>query len=264
MKIELNKYDLVVVNSSGGKDSICALHMIVGMAKHQNYPLNKIIVSHQDLGEAEWSGTIDLVKKQAAKYGLFVEVEKRIDKNGHEESLLEYVERRGKWPSRNQRYCTSDYKRAPGDKVIRRLANKINAKEVLSVFGFRKEESPHRAKKKRLSIIKRLTTKSRNVYECNPILHWTTDRVWNCIKNNNIPYHFAYNLGMPRLSCCFCIFSPFDALVVSGEANPELLDKYIAVEKKIGHTFKDGFSISEIKTAIENKYEPKNIANWVM
>ncbi|WP_422105554.1 phosphoadenosine phosphosulfate reductase family protein [Winogradskyella sp.] len=264
MKIDLNKYDLVVVNSSGGKDSVCALYMIVSMAKHQKFPLSRIKVSHQDLGDMEWKGTKELVKKQAAMFGLFVEIEKRIDKNGYAEDLLEYVERRGMWPSRNQRYCTSDFKRAPGDKVIRRLSNKIDAKRVLSVFGFRKEESPQRAKKKRLSLIKRLTTNTREVYECNPILHWTTDRVWSCINNHSLPYHDAYAKGMPRLSCIFCIFSPFDALVVAGKENPELLDRYVEVEKKIGHTFRNEFSISEVKQAIENNYKPKRIANWVM
>jgi 3'-phosphoadenosine 5'-phosphosulfate sulfotransferase (PAPS reductase)/FAD synthetase len=264
VNIDLRKYDLIVVNSSGGKDSVCALHEIVMEAENQNFPKSKIIVSHQDLGEMEWTGTKELVVKQAAKYGLFVEVEKRVDQNGYEENLLEYVERRKKWPSRNQRYCTSDFKRAPGDKVIRRISNKIKAKEVLSVFGFRKEESPQRAKKKRISLIQRLTIQTRKVYEFNPILNWTTKEVWDCIKSNDIPYHFAYDLGMPRLSCCFCIFSPFDALVTAGIANPELLDRYVEVENKIGHTFRDGFAIAKVKEAIENNYKPKSIANWVM
>ena len=69
---------------------------------------------------------------------------------------------------------------------------------------------------------------------------------------------------MPRLSCCFCIFSPFDALVCAGYANPELLDRYVEVEEKIGHTFKNGFAIKEVKEAIKKGYKPKNISDWVM
>jgi len=69
---------------------------------------------------------------------------------------------------------------------------------------------------------------------------------------------------MPRLSCCFCIFSPFDALVVAGKANPELLDRYIETERKIGHTFRSGLKIESVKIAIENNYQPKIISDWVM
>jgi hypothetical protein len=73
-----------------------------------------------------------------------------------------------------------------------------------------------------------------------------------------------HDQGMPRLSCVFCIFSPLDALVVAGTANPDLLDKYIEVEKKIGHSFRQNFSIAEVKTKIEQGYAPKKISNWIM
>lgn len=51
---------------------------------------------------------------------------------------------------------------------------------------------------------------------------------------------------------------------VAGKANPELLDRYIEVEKKINHTFRDGFAIKSVREAIDNNYEPKNISDWVM
>jgi hypothetical protein len=43
---------------------------------------------------------------------------------------------------------------------------------------------------------------------------------------------------MPRLSCCFCIFSPRSALLLAAKHNPELLAQYVAVEKQIGHRFR--------------------------
>ena len=43
---------------------------------------------------------------------------------------------------------------------------------------------------------------------------------------------------MPRLSCCFCIYAPPEALLLSGYHNRALLDEYVRVEAAIGHAFK--------------------------
>src|SRR5690606_2383428 len=97
--MNLNDYDLIILNSSGGKDSLVELYEVTRLAKEQRYPLDRIVVSHQDLGEMEWQGTRELVKEQADFFGLKTYYSKRRNKNGYEETLLEYVERRGKWPS---------------------------------------------------------------------------------------------------------------------------------------------------------------------
>lgn len=263
-EIDLHKYDLIIINSSAGKDSLCAIWEVCRIANEQDFSFDKIVVSHQDLGEMEWKGTKELVEKQGDFFGLKTYYSKRRNKNGYEENLLEYVERRGKWPSNKQRYCTSDFKRGPGGRVVTALTKELKKCKVLYVFGFRKDESPSRAKKEVLKINKQLTTKNRTIHDWLPIHNWNTQKVWSIIKENNLPYHSAYDLGMPRLSCCFCIFSPFDALVVAGNANPKLLEKYIEVEKKIGHTFRDKFSIESVKEAINNNYLPNNLKDWIM
>lgn len=259
--INLHEFDWVVINSSAGKDSLCAIWQIVQMAKEQSYPQDRIIVSHQDLGRMEWQGTRDLAQEQADHFGLRMEVSKRRDKSGYEETLLEYVLRRRRWPSNTQRYCTSDFKRGPGARVVTSLCK---SGAVLYVFGFRKDESPARAKKLAWEVNKQLTTKSRTVINYLPIHDWSTKEVWECIKSNGLPYHQAYNLGMPRLSCVFCIFSPFEALVVAGKANPELLNEYVAVEDEIGHTFTTKFSLRQVKEFIESGAEIGEIKDWIM
>lgn len=233
-------------------------------AKKQNYPLEKIVVSHQDLGVVEWFGTKELVKKQANLFGLKTYYSTRRNKNGIEENLLEYAERRGKWPSSAQRWCTSDFKRGPGSRVVTMLTKHLKKSNVLYVFGFRRQESPSRKKKETLSINKGLTTKKRLVHVFNPILEMIEKTVWRIIKLFNLPYHFAYDLGMPRLSCCFCIYSPFEALVLAGWHNYELLEEYVRIEKKIRHSFNMLFFLSEVKDAIDRGYRPKKISNWIM
>lgn len=262
--MDLHDYNLIIINSSAGKDSLCSIYEICRIADEQKYNRDNIVVSHQDLKKMEWKGTRELAQKQADYFGLDFYVSTRRNNKGYEESLLEYVERRGKWPSNKQRWCTSDYKRGPGARVVTMLTKDIKQCKILYVFGFRKEESPSRSKKEKLSVNKRLTTKKRLVHEYLPIHEWNEKRIWNTINTNKLPYHYAYDLGMPRLSCVFCIFSPFDALVIAGYANPELLDKYIETEDKTGHTFRDKFSISEVKEAINKGYKPTKIENWTM
>jgi len=262
--MDLNAYNIIIINSSGGKDSLCAIYEICRLADEQSYPKDKIVISHQDLGRFEWNGTKELVQKQADFFGLKVHYVKRRNEHGYEENLLEYVKRRGKWPSNVTRYCTSDFKRGPGSRVVTMLTKSLGNCRVLHVFGFRKDESPARAKKQPFIRNQRLSSLKRNVYDYLPIHHWNSKKVWETIKDNKLPYHFAYDLGMPRLSCIFCIFSPKDALVIAGIENPELLDEYIEVEKEIDHTFQNGFSLQEVRELINSGYKPKNINDWIM
>lgn len=262
--MNLHDYDIVVINTSGGKDSVCAMHEICQLADMQLYPKSNLYASHQDLGESEWPGTTDLVRQQCRHFGIELHISKRRDQHGRHESLLEYVKRRGKWPSNKQRWCTSDFKRGPGQRVITSLTKGLNQIRVLQVFGFRSEESPARSKKEVFIFNKRASSRARKVFDYLPIHNWTEEKVWNTIHENQLPYHRAYDLGMPRLSCMFCIFSPFDALVIAGRENPEMLDKYIEAEDFTGHTFRDGFSLKEIRQAIDEGYTPKKVSNWVM
>lgn len=262
--MNLHNYDLIIVNSSGGKDSICSLFQICEMAKKQNYSKTKIVVSHQDLGKVEWKGVKELVEKQSEFFGVKTYFSKRRNFKGYEENMLEYVDRRGMWPSNTQRWCTSDFKRGPGQRVVTMLTKEMGKCKVLYVFGFRKDESPARSKKTSWKKNKKLTTKKRLVYDYLPIHSWSTKKVWKTIKENNLPYHFAYDLGMPRLSCVFCVFSPFDALVIAGKENPLLLNEYVDMEKKIGHTFRKKLAIKEVQDAINNNYQPKKVDSWVM
>ena len=262
--MNLFRYDIVIINSSGGKDSGCAIWEVCRIAKKQDYPLDRIHVSHQDLGKVEWKDVKKVVQAQADMFGLDVIYSRRRNKNMVEETLLDYVRRRGKWPSREQRWCTSDFKRGPGARVITELTRDLGPCKVLYVFGFRAQESPFRKSKKVLSQVPRHSTKKRKVDEWLPIHSWSTKKVWEITRKHNIPYHWAYDLGMPRLSCVFCIFSPFDALVLAGQQNPELLDEYVQIEQEIGHTFKADMTIASVKQAIKEGYQPKSIRNWIM
>lgn len=253
----LKDYDYIVVNSSAGKDSQTSLRAIVSLADRNNYPRERIIVSHQCLGRMEWPGTQDLARAQAEHYGLEFIVTKYRNRHSEPLSLLEYVSNRGKWPDNKNRYCTSDFKRGPGGRVLTMLRKRLGKKvKVLYVFGFRAEESPNRAKKPVFEINERQSNGVKDIRNYLPIHDWTESEVWADIEESGVPHHEAYDLGMPRLSCMFCIFAPKPALIIAGRAHPELLDEYIELEKKINHTFRHNFSLVEVREAIEKDEEP--------
>lgn len=259
MTPQLNLYDWIVVNSSGGKDSQAALDVVVQVANRQNVPRDRIIVAHANLGEVEWPGVPELVQEHARHYDL-----KYVEESRPQGDLLVHVEQRRRWPSSKQRYCTSDHKRGQIARVFTYLTNQTRQRfkhppvRILNVFGFRAEESPARAKKKAFAIDTRLTNQRRWVEIWLPIHTWTGQQVWDRIAQAGTRPHWAYARGMTRLSCRFCIFAPRSQLILSARQpeNQQLLEKYVQLEIKIGHRFTHKLSIQEVQAAAAAGEQP--------
>lgn len=248
--MNLTKWDLILVNSSGGKDSTAALTVVVEAARAQGV-LDRVHVVHCDLGErVEWDGVRDLVGEHAAAYGLPFHVVRR-----RQGDLLDQVLARGMWPSSTTRFCTSDHKRDQVGPLITRLVRALpklgRRPRVLQVMGHRADESPARAKLPAFGRDARNTNGRRLVCTWRPIHAWTLLDVWARIKSRGLRSHHAYALGMGRLSCCFCVFAPKGQLVLAGRHNPAKLDAYVAVEAATGHSFTKRLRIAEVKAAIQ-------------
>ena len=161
------------------------------------------------------------------------------------------------WPSSQARYCTSDYKRVPVRTLMTRLVQdrgwqKGDARiRILNCMGLRAEESDARAKREGFRHDDGASNKTkRDVDEWLPIHNWSEREVWKRIYDSGVPHHKAYDLGMKRLSCVFCIFAPRKALIIAGQHNPELLSDYVLAEQRMGHTFRVDQSLVEIQNAI--------------
>ena len=265
--MRLSDFDIILINSSAGKDSQAMLDRVSYQAEKERVS-DRLTVVHADLGAMEWQGTRELAEKQAEHYGCRFEVTKYRDEAGKEKSLLEYIEERGKWPDSKNRFCTSEFKRGPIGRVMTRLASELELKrpaKILNCMGLRADESPARAKKQEIEPNKRFTTKTtKTVTNWHPLLNWTADQVWQTINESGVEHHCAYDKGMPRLSCCFCIFANKDALVTAGYENYDLLKQYAQVEKKIDHTFRHKEPIAEILALVESGYVPKTVQSWAM
>ena len=250
---ELGDWDVILINTSGGKDSQAMLGELARLAAEAGVPKRRLVAVHAELGRVEWSGTLELAREQAEAYGVEFRSVRR-----PQGDLLDHVEKRGMWPGPATRYCTSDHKRGQIAKVItaldreRRTGGRFS---LLNCMGLRAEESSARRKQAPYRRNKHFSTQTRTVYDWLPIHRWSERRVWAAISESGVRHHPAYDLGMPRLSCCFCIFAPREALVLAGRHNTELLDEYVAVEERIGHRFRVDLSLAEVRGDVERAAE---------
>ena len=245
MQVDLTAFDVILVNTSAGKDSQAMLDEMFWQAQRAGV-VDRLVAVHADLGDMEWEGTAELAERQAQSYGI------RFIKVSRGETILDYVLRRAEtrpdapaWPSNKARWCTSDFKRGPIRKVYTQLTDEIKSTKgaktrvkILNCMGLRAQESSARAGKYPICLSDASNGK-RLVVDYLPIHDWSETQVWDRIKESGVEHHKAYDLGMPRLSCVFCIFAPKAALIIAGQHNPELLDRYVAVEKKIGKTIQE-------------------------
>lgn len=242
---------LFVVNDSGGKDSQAMKALVRALVLAAGGNDDQILVAHADLLGVEWQGTEDHVRKYSE--GLEVRVCHAIYKDGSPKSLLGYWEQRGRSPSPQQRWCTSDLKRGPLEKLIRGyIKEKGLSGLVVSCEGIRGDESNERsygmdkkgykAAKKRgddpeaetFKLDDRNSKAGREWYKWWPIFDFTTEQVFATIREAGQEPHWAYSKGMERLSCCFCIYATADDLRIAAEHNPDLFAEYVEMERKTG------------------------------
>ena len=261
---DIRGFDWILVNSSAGKDSQASLDLVVEMARAAGV-LDRVIVVHCDLGRVEWQGTAALAAEQAAHYGVRFEMVRR-----SQGDLLDHIAERGMFPGSATRYCTSQHKTGQVAVLMTALAAESRAAgiacrqaRILNCLGLRAAESSARSKLMPLELDERASNKTRReVWRWLPIFAWSVEEVWARIAAAGTRHHPAYDLGMPRLSCCFCPLASRPALLLAGQHNPELLDLYCEVEAKIGHEFKHGEPIAEIRSALAAGEQPGPIPTW--
>ncbi len=225
---------LFVVNHSGGKDSQAMLIKVLKII-----PRDQLIVVHASLGEAEWEGAMEHARDQAAAAGLPFIVAHSV------KTFFGMVEHRfavrpgpnsSCWPSASNRQCTSDLKRDPIQREVRRYMAERGLKLAVTCLGIRAAESPGRAKRAVISRNKRGCTAGRAWYEWLPIHDISTDEVFATIDSAGQRPHWAYAAGNTRLSCVFCIMGSPRDLANGARHRPELLEKYLEIEQRTGYT----------------------------
>lgn len=249
----LADYDLILINTSGGKDSQATADVTVQRARSAGV-LDRVVMVHADLGEAEWPGTTKLVTEHAAHYGLPLHIVARRKADGSVETIVERVLKRGMWPDAARRWCTSDHKRGPIRTLMTELVRQLREAgvvvgrpvRILNVLGMRAEESVARRKKAPYRHDTGASNSRRHVDEWRPLHTWTTAQVWARIRRAGTRPHWAYAAGMTRLSCRFCVLGSREDLICSARINDDYARKYAQVEALTGHQFRKGLTMAEI------------------
>ncbi|MGW8554021.1 phosphoadenosine phosphosulfate reductase domain-containing protein [Streptomyces tubercidicus] len=247
---DLARADRIVISNSGGKDSEVALDEGVRLADEAGVR-DRIVVLHIDLGRTprghtvEWPGTLDLARQQAERYGLPFEV--RSPANWP--SLLHRIKARGQFPNLFNRFCTAE-KRGVSRKFITEQVTALGitrrAARIVLVMGLRAEESRARAAKAAVEIDQRASSGRRTVTLWYPVLRWSTEEVWDRIRDRSLPYHWAYDAGMSRLSCSLCVLASIRDLTCAANLRPELAEEYADLEAEMGAPFRRDLPMTEI------------------
>lgn len=194
---------LFVANLSGGKDSQAMLLRMLKIV-----PRRQILAVHAHLGEVAWPGTLEHARQHAQ------DAEVPFLVASAQKTLLEMVETRfatrpevPSWPSPQFRQCTSDLKRGPLNREIRRYATAQGYTRVINCTGIRREESSQRSKLSPWQRRESECSKTREWLEWLPIFEFSAQDVWTLLRNSNQAAHPAYAQGNSRMSCVFCIMT---------------------------------------------------------
>lgn len=258
--------DIIVINSSAGKDSQAMLDYVGRIALAEGVG-DRVTVIHNDLGTTddgepiEWPGVTELVHEQTAPYRFPVVVTRR-EKGG----LFQQIRaERKKFPGPGLgRWCTSDQKTDQAMKVVTRLCRQWRKErglrpaegrpvEVLYCLGLRAEESPGRLRKCAVEVDKSYSSSRRTITRWLPIQGWTADQVWDRIREAGTPHHPAYDQGMSRLSCALCVLASRDDLIRGVRLRPRLAAQYAALEAEIDYKFRADMSMADLISAAEGR-----------
>lgn len=245
---------LFVVNHSGGKDS-----QAMDIVLSKIVPPAQLVRVHADLGPVEWAGAVEHIR--ATIGGGRLEVCRNENRD-----LLQMIEQRGMFPSPSIRQCTSDLKRGPIERTIRRLVEerirkwvgaegrRVGTDEranalaagcglVVNCMGMRAEESPNRAKLTTFKLSKGNRVAGREWYDWLPIHDMLIGEVFATIAAAGQQPHRVYSYGMSRFSCCFCVMAAEADLRTAAQlslTNPELFNdptvyrQYVMLERSTG------------------------------
>lgn len=229
----------LIVPVSGGKDSQVVLSLALQEIKRTGQPL---VCVHQNTG-FDHPDTYKTMEDMEKFYG--VTIEQTVNKFG---GMFGFLENGGYFPASNARGCTSSLKQEPFKEWL--IAKKFNKDNCEIWFGMRADESAARSNKyggrtasEQMDLMdvsefygsnKQLRETLGKIPTFLPLLDWTTEEVFEHIKEEGAPLNPLYGRGHSRVGCYPCLLSRKSEWVTAGkdETGIKHIKGLIALEDK--------------------------------
>lgn len=141
--------------------------------------------------------------------------------------MADLIRKKGMFPSRIRRFCTTELKVKPIQRYLRQRADETQT-EVVNPVGIRAGESQARAK---------LTRWERSDdFDCDvwrPLIDWTEAEVIEMHRRHGLRPNPLYLKGATRVGCWPCIFSRKEEIRLVAEVSPERVDEIRALEAEV-------------------------------
>ena len=239
--VDYTKYDLVHVGISGGKDSQAVFHW---MRNFSDCSPEKIIASFCDT-KNEHDLTYQHIEYMRQTIG-------PIETISAELGFYELAKRKKRFPSIKGRFCTQYLKMQVTQRYL--LDFMRAGKIILLITGVRKAESLKRLKLEAFGFD---MFYGQDIYR--PILDWSTEQVFQYIKDQGMHHNPLYDYGARRVGCFPCINSVKKEIRIISEKFPERIDMIREQEKKIGASF---FSSEYVPVAHRKHIFTSNGKDW--
>jgi 3'-phosphoadenosine 5'-phosphosulfate sulfotransferase (PAPS reductase)/FAD synthetase len=274
--LPLHNYNKILVQVSGGKDSIDALLNLLDAGADPD----KIELWHQHIdglgvnGLMDWNITESYCRKLAVTLDLPIRFQYRI--GGFEREMnrdnaltapVRFQLNDGQWgeaggvrgkpntrkqfpqvsPDLSVRWCSA-YLKIDVASVALNNDPALREGNILFVTGERRQESAARARYAEFEQ-HRCSNKRRRVDHWRNVIDRTEEQVWDRIRRAGIVPHPAYRLGWGRVSCMACIFGDPDQWASLRELDPIRFKRIVAYEQEFGKTIRR----NETVTAAANR-----------
>lgn len=237
--IEKHDGSIFAIGFSGGKDSAATLIYITKVLCIPN-----VVACFADTGwEADETYTyldyieqatgVPIIRLQAKCGQVFKKDNPRVPDKEKPMDMLELCKIKGRFPSSQRRFCTTELKLKPMQQWI---AEQV--KPVVNISGIRREESPKRSsapfyieKDEFLSVPVWL-----------PIVAWKWQDVFDMHRLYGVEPNPLYKRGHARVGCYPCIMSNKNELCNIAKNHPEVFDKMNSMEEEVCKMSKSGCS----------------------
>lgn len=146
---------------------------------------------------------------------------------------------KGRFPSSQRQFCTSELKRIPIYEQIHRPALEAGS-DVISWQGVRALESRRRALLPARELVMTNEQTGAELWTVRPILKWTAEECFAMHRKHNIKHNPLYEQGQGRVGCMPCINTRKDELLEISRRFPEEIQRIAEWERIVAQASKRG------------------------